>query len=400
MAEIKYLDGAGLQYLWGKIVGKINSSIADSIAVADALIFKGVVSSTKSLPTEGVKTGWTYKVSEAGTYAGQKCEVGDMIIAVNGADDDGGIKWTVIQNNVDVASNSALGLVKGGAGNGANKFGVDVASDGAMTVTINNAGNSLGLVKKGTNSGNNTFGVGVASDGAMTVTIGNATGSTHGLMSPSDWTKLNKIPSTVVGSTTKPIYWNAGVPVACGDTLGVSITGNAATATTLSKVQSLWGNDFNGSKGVFDDIVFNSTGAEAQTSRGIRLNKANNAKGFIGFSRIVDEVGSFSGISLGWSDNPETDGASVRINNTTFTYKGYTVLHSNNFNNYAPKNDGTGASGTWGISISGNAATATKLNNTFTISVSGSNVTYDGSTAQTVTINSLSTSDIDALIAG
>ena len=368
MAEIKYLDGAGLQYLWGKIVGKINSSIADSIAVADALIFKGVVSSTKSLPTEGVKTGWTYKVSEAGTYAGQKCEIGDMIIAVNGADDTGGIEWTIVQNNVDIAGDNKLGLVKKGTGNNANKFGVDVASDGAMTVTI-----------------------------------GNATGSNPGLMSSDDWNKLNNLPDigSSVGSSTKPIYWNGG-PVACGDMLGVSITGNAATATTLSKAQSLWGNDFNGSKGVSGDIVFNITGAEAQsqTSRGIRLNKASNAKGFIGFSRIIDEAGNFTGISLGWGDNPETDGASVRINNTTFTYKGYTVLHSNNFNSYAPKTDGTGASGMWGISISGNAATATKLNNAFTISVSGSNVTYDGSTAQTVTINSLSTSDIDAIIAG
>ena len=281
---------------------------------------------------------------------------------------------------------------------------MDIDTSGAMTVTIGNAGdNKLGLVKKGTGNNANKFGVDVASDGAMTVTIGNATGSNPGLMSSDDWNKLNNLPDigSSVGSSTKPIYWNGG-PVACGDMLGVSITGNAATATTLSKAQSLWGNDFNGSKGVSGDIVFNITGAEAQsqTSRGIRLNKASNAKGFIGFSRIIDEAGNFTGISLGWGDNPETDGASVRINNTTFTYKGYTVLHSNNFNSYAPKTDGTGASGMWGISISGNAATATKLNNAFTISVSGSNVTYDGSTAQTVTINSLSTSDIDAIIAG
>lgn len=43
------------------------------------------------------------------------------------------------------------------------------------------------------------------------------------------------------------------------------------------------------------------------------------------------------------------------------------ILHSGNYNSYAPKLDGTGASGTWGISISGNAATATKLQNSRTI---------------------------------
>lgn len=36
-----------------------------------------------------------------------------------------------------------------------------------------------------------------------------------------------------------------------------------------------------------------------------------------------------------------------------------TLLHSGNYNSYAPTKTGTGASGTWGISISGNAATAT-----------------------------------------
>ena len=36
----------------------------------------------------------------------------------------------------------------------------------------------------------------------------------------------------------------------------------------------------------------------------------------------------------------------------------YTLMHSGNYTTYAPTKDGTGASGTWGISISGNAATA------------------------------------------
>lgn len=45
------------------------------------------------------------------------------------------------------------------------------------------------------------------------------------------------------------------------------------------------------------------------------------------------------------------------------TKSGYTVLNANNFNTYAPTNTGTGASGTWGINISGNAATATSATN-------------------------------------
>ena len=48
----------------------------------------------------------------------------------------------------------------------------------------------------------------------------------------------------------------------------------------------------------------------------------------------------------------------LRSSGTT-TINGNTLLHSGNFNSYAPKLDGTGATGTWGINITGNAATAT-----------------------------------------
>lgn len=41
----------------------------------------------------------------------------------------------------------------------------------------------------------------------------------------------------------------------------------------------------------------------------------------------------------------------------------YTLIHSGNYNSYAPTLTGTGASGTWGIDITGNAATATNAEN-------------------------------------
>lgn len=40
--------------------------------------------------------------------------------------------------------------------------------------------------------------------------------------------------ATDAGSSTKPVYFSGGVPVACGDTLAISITGNAASATTAT----------------------------------------------------------------------------------------------------------------------------------------------------------------------
>jgi hypothetical protein len=39
------------------------------------------------------------------------------------------------------------------------------------------------------------------------------------------------------------------------------------------------------------------------------------------------------------------------------------VLHAGNYTSYSPSLTGSGASGTWGISISGNATTATTATN-------------------------------------
>lgn len=53
-------------------------------------------------------------------------------------------------------------------------------------------------------------------------------------------------------------------------------------------------------------------------------------------------------------------GADSKDNKTTYgDWK--TILDSSNYNIYTPTKTGSGASGTWGISITGNAATATKL---------------------------------------
>jgi len=53
----------------------------------------------------------------------------------------------------------------------------------------------------------------------------------------------------------------------------------------------------------------------------------------------------------------------ARITRSTFNYNGNTVLHSSNYNSYSPTLTGTGASGTWGISISGSASSASSATN-------------------------------------
>lgn len=55
------------------------------------------------------------------------------------------------------------------------------------------------------------------------------------------------------------------------------------------------------------------------------------------------------------------------------------LLTSGNYNEFSPSKDGTGASGTWGISITGNAATATMLDNYYSSRPSDANLAPDGS---------------------
>lgn len=68
----------------------------------------GVVDSTNALPSTGYKAGQTFRVAEGGTYAGVKCEAGDLIIVVKDhvADTASNDDFMVIQANIDGAVTS------------------------------------------------------------------------------------------------------------------------------------------------------------------------------------------------------------------------------------------------------------------------------------------------------
>lgn len=90
-------------------------------------------------------------------------------------------------------------------------------------------------------------------------------------------------------------------------------------------------------------------------------------------------------ISAGWSsgkygaqiwidDGGSSGGMKIRsfgANDGTKWNEWQTVLTNGNYNSYAPTKTGVGASGTWGINITGNSATATKFASTQSISLTG-----------------------------
>lgn len=84
-----------------------NKSYVDSkIAANDSMRFKGTIGTggtVTALPT-AYRVGDTYRVITAGTYAGAKCEVGDLIIATVTKESGGtNADWTVAQTNIDGA---------------------------------------------------------------------------------------------------------------------------------------------------------------------------------------------------------------------------------------------------------------------------------------------------------
>ena len=161
------------------------------------------------------------------------------------------------------------------------------------------------------------------------------------------------------GTTTKPVYFKDGKPEQCNNTLDVSITGNAGTTNELNI------------GGIGSETIITETGVRAYSGNGVNWSGDVSSMAYAG-------VLSFGTPSRGWqlwasregANNKKLSGFHFRTGKNDQTGWGdeHVLLDSYNFDSYAPKLDGTGATGTWPISISGNAggnaATATTLQTT------------------------------------
>lgn len=193
------------------VTGKaIYDYVGDAIAASDAMIFKGTIGTggtVTALPTT-YKTGWTYRVITAGTYAGQKCEVGDLIIALVDRDGTGNLDsdWTVAQTNIDGAITDISATTP-----------ITVSGSGtSRTIGHANSGvtaGSYGLASNVTPSFGATFNVPyvtvdakghVTSGKTNTVTIPNSTASSSsaGLMSADAYNKLYSLVSSSIQTKT------------------------------------------------------------------------------------------------------------------------------------------------------------------------------------------------------
>lgn len=146
----------------------VTNAISSGIAAADAMIFKGTLGTggtIKALPTT-YKTGWTYRVVSAGTYAGQQCEIGDLVIALTSrsGSENQDADWTVAQTNIDGAiteiNSTASVTVKGTGSSRTIELPVSGVNAGTYrNVTVNDKGivtggnnNTATIAEGGTNN--------------------------------------------------------------------------------------------------------------------------------------------------------------------------------------------------------------------------------------------------------
>jgi hypothetical protein len=236
--------------------------------------------------------------------------------------------------------------------------------------------------------------------------------------------------STFNGSSALTISYNTvGAPSTGGTgatgTWGISISGNAATATALQTARTIGGVSFNGTANI--DLPGVNTAGNQNTSGNaatattatnqsggtvsataitlttangyINANRTSSGSGEIGYTWSSAGVVTWynylntSATTLTWYSS--ASGAVMTLTaggalNTVgaITQNGSQVLTAGNYNSYAPSLTGASASGTWNINVTGNAATATSA----TSATTAGSITSQANSA-TITASSSNTAN-------
>ena len=110
-------------------------------AVVGGLVYQGGYNASTNTPDlttspNSILKGWTYTVTADGTFFGEQLRVGDVLIAeVN--DPSALTDWTTVQNNIDLASLTQVGIGNVNIDGAGNKDGLSLAyASGTATVGL------------------------------------------------------------------------------------------------------------------------------------------------------------------------------------------------------------------------------------------------------------------------
>ncbi len=242
------------------VQNKVIKAYVDGIvAASQGIVYKGVINAVDDIPTT-YDIGWLYMIGTAGTYVGQKCEVGDLMIAVVARKGTGNQNsdWDIVQTNIEGAITELTG-------------------DSPISVTGTGASREIALENSGVTTGGYgdttaqtpafgaTFKVPsftvdqygrLTAAGEHTVTIPAtvATDTETGLMSSDDHKKLTNVVSDVATLQTKAVSTFTGT-IAVGS-LNVEIPLGNLVENVLSVYAT---NAVTGEEVVVDVVTANAT---------------------------------------------------------------------------------------------------------------------------------------------
>lgn len=186
-----------------------SKAYVDSV-VSGGLIFQGAYNAANAAPSAGVLTGWTYAVSAGGSgtggYWNPALEEGDLIIAESNTPTTQA-DWTILQNNVVLATNSTEGIAM-----------FETSKGFATTVTAG----SPALISN-------------------TVYSGGTTASQVPIITTSQWGTVTNITNTAISiaSTDVTDFGAAAQTQINLNSQATTITGTAGAATTFAVGHSI-----------------------------------------------------------------------------------------------------------------------------------------------------------------
>jgi hypothetical protein len=210
-------------------------------AVVGGLVYQGGYDASTNTPNldnnpspNNIKKGWTYTVTADGSFFTEQVRVGDVLIAEVDTPTALG-DWTTVQNNIDLASLTQVGIGNVNAGTG---IGVSYTSG---TATVSNTGVTSLAAGEGIDVSGST--------GAITVSAEDSSATNKGIVivSPGEAIDVSYSSGTATVSVEDSTASNKGAVIVAGGT-GISVSYASGTAT-VTNTDSNSDNTFSGTIG-------------------------------------------------------------------------------------------------------------------------------------------------------
>lgn len=248
------------------VQNKVIKAYVDGIvAASQGVVYKGVINKVADIPTT-YDIGWLYMIGTAGTYVGQACEVGDLMIAVVERKGTGNQNsdWDVIQTNI----NGAITKITGDSP-------ISVTGTGASrTIELENSGATAGGYGD-TTAQTPAFGatfkvpsftvdqygrLTAASEHTVTIPSAVASGTANGLMAKADYTLLHGLDTRMTTAEGEIDTLQAHMVTVATATMTAGQTSVAATIPADANILSVtFKNATSGEAVILDWVVSGTT---------------------------------------------------------------------------------------------------------------------------------------------